>query len=162
MNWLDLVLIGLIAISTIISLFRGFTKEAISLATWIVAFVLALTFSTRLAVMLPESISSPTARIAIAFAVLFVVTVILGGLLNFLLGQLVEKTGLTGTDRTLGVVFGFIRGLLIVVILTMLAGLTTLPREQWWGESSLIEHFEQGANWMKRYIPDNLAKEISF
>jgi len=162
MNWLDLFIIGVVAISTVISLFRGFTKEAISLATWILAFVLALTFSTRLATMLPESISSPTARIAIAFAVLFVVTVILGGLLNFLIGQLVEKTGLTGTDRSLGVIFGFVRGLLLVVILTMLAGLTTLPREQWWGESSLISHFEQGANWMKRYIPDNFSKEISF
>lgn len=162
MNWLDLVIIGVIALSAVISLFRGFTKEAISLATWILAFWLALTFATRLAGMIPESITSPTARIALAFAGLFVVTVILGGILNFLISSLVEKTGLTGTDRALGVVFGMIRGVLLVVVLTLLAGLTTLPKEKVWERSLMIDYFEQGAIWLKAYVPDSLAKEISF
>jgi membrane protein required for colicin V production len=162
MNWLDLVIIGIIAISAVISLFRGFTKEAISLGTWILAFWLALAFSTRLAAMLPDSISSPTARIAVAFAGLFVLTVILGGIVNFLISSLVEKTGLTGTDRSLGVIFGIVRGALLVVILTLLAGLTTLPRERAWENSLMIGKFEQGAVWLKGYVPESLAKEISF
>jgi membrane protein required for colicin V production len=162
MNWLDLVIIAIIAISAVLSLFRGFTKEAISLATWILAFWLALAFSTRLAGMLPDSITSPTARIAIAFAGLFVLTVILGGIVNFLISSLVEKTGLTGTDRALGVVFGIVRGVLLVVVLTLLAGLTTLPREAAWNQSLMIGQFEQGAIWLKGYVPDSLAKEISF
>jgi len=162
MNWLDLVIIAIIAISAVLSLFRGFTKEAISLATWILAFWLALAFSTRLAGMLPDSITSPTARIAVAFAGLFVLTVILGGIVNFLISSLVEKTGLTGTDRALGVVFGIVRGALLVVVLTLLAGLTTLPREASWNQSLMIGQFEQGAIWLKGYVPDSLAKEISF
>jgi membrane protein required for colicin V production len=162
MNWLDLVIIAIIAISAVLSLFRGFTKEAISLATWILAFWLALAFSTRLAGMLPDSITSPTARIAVAFAGLFVLTVILGGIVNFLISSLVEKTGLTGTDRALGVVFGIVRGALLVVVLTLLAGLTTLPREVSWNQSLMIGQFEQGAIWLKGYVPDSLAKEISF
>jgi membrane protein required for colicin V production len=162
MNWVDLFIIGVIAISAIISLFRGFTKEAISLATWVLAFWLALTFSTRLAATLHGSIDSPTARIAIAFAILFVVTVILGGVVNFLVSQLVEKTGLSGTDRALGVVFGILRGGLIVVILVMLAGLTTLPAESWWNDSRFVGSFEDGAIWLKGYVPDNMANEISF
>lgn len=162
MNWLDLVIIGIIAISAVISLFRGFTKEAISLGTWILAFWLALAFSTRLAAMLPDSISSPTARIAVGFAGLFVLTVILGGIVNFLISSLVEKTGLTGTDRSLGVVFGIVRGALLVVVLTLLAGLTTLPKEQSWEQSLMMGKFEQGAIWLKGYVPESLAKEISF
>jgi membrane protein required for colicin V production len=162
MNWLDLVIIAIIAISAVLSLFRGFTKEAISLATWILAFWLALAFSTRLAGMLPDSITSPTARIAVAFAGLFVLTVILGGIVNFLISSLVEKTGLTGTDRALGVVFGIVRGALLVLVLTLLAGLTTLPREVSWNQSLMIGQFEQGAIWLKGYVPDSLAKEISF
>jgi len=162
MNWLDLVIIGIITISAVISLFRGFTKEAISLVTWILAFWLSLAFSTRLAGMLPDSISSPTARIAIAFAGLFVLTVILGGIVNFLISSLVEKTGLTGTDRALGVIFGIVRGALLVVVLTLLAGLTTLPRERSWNQSLMIGQFEQGAIWLKGYVPESLAKEISF
>lgn len=162
MNWLDLVIIGIIAISAVISLFRGFTKEAISLGTWILAFWLALAFSTRLAAMLPDSISSPTARIAVGFAGLFVLTVILGGIVNFLISSLVEKTGLTGTDRSLGVVFGIVRGALLVVVLTLLAGLTTLPKEHSWEQSLMMGKFEQGAIWLKGYVPESLAKEISF
>jgi membrane protein required for colicin V production len=162
MNWLDLVIIAIIVISAVISLFRGFTKEAISLVTWILAFWLSLAFSTRLAGMLPDSITSPTARIAIAFAGLFVLTVILGGIVNFLISSLVEKTGLTGTDRALGMVFGIVRGGLLVVVLTLLAGLTTLPREQSWNQSLMIGQFEKGAIWLKGYVPDSLSKEISF
>jgi len=162
MNWLDLVIIGIIAISAVISLFRGFTKEAISLGTWILAFWLALAFSTRLATMLPDSISSPTARIAVAFAGLFVLTVILGGIVNFLISSLVEKTGLTGTDRSLGVIFGIVRGALLVVVLTLLAGLTTLPKERAWEDSLMMGKFEQGAIWLKGYVPESLSKEISF
>ena len=162
MNWLDLFIIGIIVISAIISLFRGFTKEAISLATWLLAFWLALTFSSRLAATLHGTLDSPTARLAIAFAILFVVTVILGGIVNFLVSQLVEKTGLSGTDRALGVVFGVLRGGLIVVILVMLAGLTTLPSESWWDDSRFVGSFEGGAIWLKGYVPENMAKEISF
>jgi membrane protein required for colicin V production len=162
MNWLDLFIIGVIAISAVISLFRGFTKEAISLATWVLAFWLALSFSSKLAGTLHGTIDSPTARIAVAFAILFVVTVILGGIVNFLVAQLVEKTGLNGTDRALGVVFGVLRGGLIVVILVMLAGLTTLPSESWWNDSKFISGFEDGAVWLKGYVPENMAKEISF
>ncbi len=162
MNWLDFFIIGVIAISTIISLFRGFTKEAISLASWVIAFWVALGFSAELAAELEGWIRSPTARLAAAFALLFVVTVILGGVVNFLVSQLVEKTGLSGTDRALGAVFGLVRGVLIVVVLTLLAGLTTLPREQWWQHSALIGGFEDGALWLRQYIPDDLAGEIRF
>ncbi len=162
MNWLDFFIIGVIAISTIISLFRGFTKEAISLASWVIAFWVALGFSAELAAELEGWIHSPTARLAAAFALLFVVTVILGGVVNFLVSQLVEKTGLSGTDRALGAVFGLVRGVLIVVVLTLLAGLTTLPKEHWWQQSALIGGFEDGALWLRQYIPDDLAGEIRF
>ena len=99
---------------------------------------------------------------SIAFAGLFVLTVILGGIVNFLISSLVEKTGLTGTDRALGMVFGIVRGGLLVVVLTLLAGLTTLPREQSWNQSLMIGQFEKGAIWLKGYVPDSLSKEISF
>lgn len=137
MNWLDLVFIGIIAVSVLISVVRGFVREVISVLVWVAALWLALRFSGPLADALAGWIGSPTLRLVAAFAAIFIGTLLVGAALNYFAGQLVGRTGLTGTDRSLGVVFGGARGLLIVAMLVLVAGLTAIPREPWWQESRM-------------------------
>ncbi|MCS4504425.1 hypothetical protein KBTX_00848 [wastewater metagenome] len=135
MSWLDIVFLSVIAISVIISLVRGFVRECLSIVTWIAAIWAAVRFTAPVAVWLDGLIASPTVRMAVAFGALFVAVLLAGGLLNHLARQLVGRTGLSGTDRTLGAVFGAARGAVIIAALILAAGLTTLPREGWWQRS---------------------------
>ena len=123
MTGADIVILVIIGISALLSLVRGFIKEALSLVTWIAAFWVSLAFTDRAADLLANWVSLPSARAALAFAGLFVAVLLLGGLVNYLIGQLVRKTGLGGTDRMLGMVFGVLRGVMVVAVLVLLAAL---------------------------------------
>ncbi len=151
-NWVDALILGVIAISALISLSRGFIKEALSLVTWIVAGVIAWMFGGSLAHHFEPYIDTPSVRIIAACTLLFVVTLLIGALINFLLAQLVRATGLTGTDRLLGVVFGAARGLLLIVVLVGLLSLAPVQHDSWWQQSTLIPHFLLIADWSKNLI----------
>lgn len=146
----------------LISLWRGFIKEAISLATWIVAVLAAMRFSDPFAAMLTPWIELPSARAVAGFVGVFFIVLILGALVGFLAGQLVKKTGLSGTDRVLGTVFGVARGVILVAILALLAGLTALPRDPWWQASRLLPRFERVALWLTQYLPAGVADNVRF
>ena len=137
MSWLDLVILGIIVLSALISLIRGFVKESISLVTWIVAGVLAFRYFSPMAELLEPFVEAPTIRNVAGFAILFVVTLIAGAIVNFIMSQLVSRTGLSGTDKALGVVFGAARGVLIVTMVVLLASLTPMPEASWWQDSAL-------------------------
>lgn|SRR5690606_25877290 len=148
MNIADYVILGTIAVSMVVSLMRGFTVEALSLVTWIAAFVIARLFSLPLAVLLADFIDPPSARQPLAFVALFVMTLIVGALIRHLVKQVVNATGLSGTDRTLGTVFGALRGaLLVVVALAVLSRTTQMPGDPWWQQSELIPHFLLVETW---------------
>jgi membrane protein required for colicin V production len=157
MVWVDYVIPGIIVLSALFSLMRGFVREALSLIGWVTAFWLALRYSNPLAELFLSSITIPSLRIITAFTILFVLTLMLAALVNHLAGHLIRRTGLTNTDRAVGVVFGLARGAVVVSILVLLAGLTSLPQDPWWGESMMISHFEHFAVWMQA----NIAPEIS-
>ena len=112
--WVDYLLLAIIAVSALLSLWRGFVKEALSLASWIVALWVALLFFNDLGDALARWIDTPSVRNAVAFGILFVVTVLIGSMVAYLAGQFVAKTGLTATDRALGMIFGIARGVVIV------------------------------------------------
>lgn len=162
MIWIDFAIIGLVFISLVIGLLRGFVKEAFSLVTWILAIWVGLSFSREFSRFLEQSISYPSARIAASFAILFVMTLVLGGMISFLLGVLVNKTGLTGTDRFIGMIFGVFRGMVVVSIIIMLAGLTPLPEDPWWKESKLIPPFQTLAIWLRDHVPSGVAGYINY
>ncbi len=162
MSWLDIIILGVIALSALISLIRGFVKESISLVTWIVAGVLAFRYFSPMAELLEPFVVSPTIRGIAGFAILFVSTLIIGAIVNFIMSQLVSKTGLSGTDKALGVVFGGARGVLIVTMVVLLASLTPMPEAQWWQESVMMGYFQQLAEWVKGIIPANAVDKFSF
>lgn len=155
MIWVDIVIPGIIAISALFSLMRGFVREALSLIGWLAAFWIALTFAQSLADLFLTGISLPSVRMVVAFTILFVVTLVLTALVNHLATQLVKRTGLTGTDRMIGMVFGVARGVVVVAAMVFLAGLTTLPQDPWWQESLLIGVFQELATWLRlTLVPD--------
>ncbi len=162
MSWVDLIIIAIIVISALISLVRGFVKESISLASWVIAGFIALRYFNALADLLEPYIESPTIRSGTGFAILFVCSLIVGAIINFMVSQLVSKTGLSGTDKSLGVVFGAARGVMIVILIVMLlAGLTPMPSESWWKDSTMIEYFVSMAGWIKDLMPDDVASGFS-
>jgi len=160
--WIDVVIISLVALSAILSLFRGFVKEALALITWLVALWVAMAFYEELAAWLSQWIAVPSAQKVTAFGVLFVCVLLLGAIVNYLAGKLVDKTGLTGTDKMLGVVFGVARGAVMVAILVLLAGLTPVPQDPWWQDSQFLGYFEDLAMWMRDFLPSEIANNITY
>ena len=156
MTVVDVVVIFVIFLSALFSLLRGFVKEAISLATWIIAIWLAATFAPQLADALPSNIESEAARQAIGFGVLFVLTLMVGTLVNLLVSQVVKKTGLSGADRIFGVFFGVLRGGLIIIVFVIIGGMTPMHDTDWWQSSTLLQWFESTAIVIQEYIPEDL------
>lgn len=161
MVWVDYVILGIIGLSAVISLVRGFVREALSLVVWVAAFWVSWAFFRPLAAQL-DWFTVPSVRLGASFAILFVATLMVGALLNFLVGQLVEKTGLSGTDRLIGVLFGAARGGVLVAVLVLLAGLTPLPNDPWWQESQLIGYFQELAIWLKTLLPEDIGAKFRF
>jgi len=162
LNVADLVILGIILISALISLVRGFVREAFSLAVWIFAFWVAWTFFREAAVRLEPWVATPSVRLGLAFAGLMLVTLLVGGIANYLVIRLVQKTGLSGSDRFIGMIFGAARGVLLVAVLVLLAGLTPLPADPWWQESRLIPYFQELALWLKEMLPPEVAERFQF
>lgn len=162
LNWADWCLIGLIALSALIGLFRGLVREVFSLFLWAAAVWLGLNYSRHFAVYLEPIVPLPSARQAIAFVAVFFITLVAGGLVGFVLGKLVAGTGLSGTDRLAGLVFGVGRGIVIAALLVLLAGVTPLPRDPWWRESKLIPPFENLALWLRDQLPTGLAGYVKY
>lgn len=145
MTLLDWTILGILLISALISIRRGFTKEAMSLASWVAALLIARLFSDNLASLLAGWLANEAHRYTAAFIILFIATLIVGSLVNHLLGEFIRMTGLTGTDRALGVIFGLLRGIIIVVAILALGRLFAL--DQFWQDSVLIPYFEPVIRW---------------
>jgi membrane protein required for colicin V production len=162
MTWPDYAILAVIAISILVGVLRGFIKEAFSLLVWAAAFVVAYHFGGDVADMMEDSVSLPSARMAMGFAGLFIAVLLVGGLLNYLLGRLVESTGLSGTDRLLGGVFGAARGLALVLLALLVAGLTPIPQDPWWQQSRTIARLMPLVDWADSYLPESVAEHLQF
>lgn len=162
MIWVDYGILIIVVLSALISVMRGFVREALSLAAWVAAFWVAFGFHQHLASLFIGHIEAPSIRLISAFALLFVVTLVLCAIINNLVAKLVEKTGLSGTDRMLGVIFGIARGAVVVAILVLMAGLTPLPDDSWWKESIFIVHFQSMAIWLRDFLPPDIAKNFQY
>ena len=138
------------------------TAEAISLLSWVLAIWVALSFNAVAAAWLAPWIGVPSARQGAAFVLLFVAVLVVGGLLSFVVRRLVRHTGLSGTDRMLGMLFGAARGAVLVIVLVLVAGVTTLPADPWWRGSMLIPYAQRAAFQLAAMLPPDLGRLIDF
>ena len=162
MNWVDYTILVVIGISVLISVWRGFTREVFSLAGWIASLWVALTYSDRLHVLLQNDIETPSVRMAVAFSILFIVTLLIATLCTYLAVQLIKKTGLSGTDRMIGIIFGVGRGCVVVAVLVIVGGMTPVPQDPWWQQSQLLHYFQEMALWGRQFLPPDIATTINY
>jgi len=160
LNWADFALIGIIFFSIFIGVSRGFIREAFSLATWALAFWAAFHYSQVGASMLSEIIKTPSLRYIISGGIIIVSVVLISAVLTRLVGKLVDVSGLTGTDKLLGIVFGTARGVLVVTVLLILVQMTPLTKDSWWDSSVLIPKFTPIEAWVKHFVPETVGKQL--
>ncbi len=160
----DYIILGVVVLSAVIGLIRGFLKEALSLATWIAAILVAKLFASGLANAFADRIDAPIVRVVLAGGILFVGVLILGAVLNYVVSVLVEKTGLSGTDRMLGMVFGGIRGLLInaLVLVVAVAWVSKDQLDDWRQESRFVPYLEQLVVWMRGILPKEVGDYLQY
>ncbi|QCF26203.1 CvpA family protein [Hydrocarboniclastica marina] len=154
--WVDWVIIAIVSISTLVSLKRGFVKEALSLVIWVAAFIIARTFHPHLQTLLIGTIETESVRLIAAFGILFIGTLIVGAIISNLVGALVRLTGLTATDRVLGMAFGLARGVVVVVVAVALLRYTPVTQDTWWRTSPLIQQATMIEQWTRRTFGSEL------
>ena len=158
MNEADWAISCILIIFSVISFWRGFVKEAISLIVWITAFGLSLSIAPKLAFLLISFIESNAVRMIGSFIIIFFGTLIVGGLVSRLLISIVKFSGLGGADRFLGMSFGFFKGaLLILIFLIIFPIIFDAKQFSWYQKSTLIPHFNVFGNWAK-----NNFSEVSY
>ncbi|MEP6882763.1 MAG: CvpA family protein [Dokdonella sp.] len=160
MNWFDYAIIATLALSILMGLWRGFVGEVMALVCWVLAFWVAWTFGPALADHFSASISVPSVRVMLGYILCFVTVLIAGAIVSYLLRKLVSGSGLSGTDRMLGMVFGLIRGFALVVLVVLLMKFTPVVRDDWWQSSRMLPTFERSASWVTAFLPENVAKYL--
>ncbi|TPG10150.1 CvpA family protein [Rhodanobacter glycinis] len=160
MNGTDWVILAILGLSILIGLWRGLVAELLSLVIWVAAFWVAAAFGPAVAAQLEHVISVPIARIGLGYALCFIAVLIVGALLRFATRRLIWSTGLSGIDRLFGMLFGFVRGALLVTLLVFLVGLTMFTREPWWQQSVLLPQFQGLAAWLGQNIPANVRDHL--
>ena len=162
MTGFDYIVLIVLGLSVLVSVVRGAVREVVALASWIVSGFVAIRFAPAVSALFPAAITSPAVRVAAAFIVVLVICLMLFALVSLLLTKLVAKSGLNGTDRTLGALFGLLRGVVILVLLVLLGGLTPLPREPAWRNAMFSPPLEALAIYARGYLPQRFTQHIRF
>jgi membrane protein required for colicin V production len=158
----DYAVLAIIGLSAFIGLVRGAVREVLAVAGWVLAFWVATSYALTAVRYAPLALSNPSLRLAAAFIVLFLITLIVVGFAGKLFTTLIQKVGLGPFDRLLGLVVGVARGVLIVLVLVIIGGLTALPRQSEWRNAMSSGWFESMALGVKSWLPPALAKRIGF
>jgi membrane protein required for colicin V production len=151
-----------VALSVVVGIWRGFIREAFSLAGWILAFLVANTFGDDMAAMLRGAIPNESIRLIAAFVLLFVIVLLAMGIAGMLVSRLFRVAGLGLADRVLGAIFGMARGIVAVLIGVLLAGMTVLPRQPAWRNALLSQPLETAVIAAKPWLPRDVAERVHY
>lgn len=162
MTLFDYVVLGIIGVSMLLGLIRGLVREVIALGSWVVAFVVSSAYGGAVAPLLAQQIPDESWRVLAAVVIVFVVVLVAMNIGAMLASKLIKSAGLAVEDRLLGGVFGLARGVLVVLVLVLGAGLTVLPRQPVWKDAMLAAPLEKLAELVKQWLPQGWAKNISY
>jgi len=162
MTVFDYAVLVIVGFSILLSMIRGLVREILALLAWVAAFVVANLFGSRVAALLPAAIPGEELRLLVGFAGVFLAVLLLTGLVAATLSRLVKNAGLGAEDRLLGALFGLARGVLIVLVLVLVAGLTTLPQKPSWRNAVFSAPLEALAMSVKSWLPGDLARRIAY
>ncbi|HWZ71450.1 MAG TPA: CvpA family protein [Casimicrobiaceae bacterium] len=162
MSAFDLIVIGIVGLSAIFAFWRGLIRVVVSLVGLVAAVLAAIHFSPSASNLLLMLSDNPATRYLAAFALIFIVVVLMCALLGWVLSRALRAIGLGFVDRLLGAVFGVARGVLIVVIAVLLAGLTTLPRQEWWQNALFAPPLVIAALSLRPWLPQALAQRLDY
>lgn len=159
LTWVDLVGVVVIAASALLSLVRGLVKEIASLAVWVVAFVGASRLSHYAAELLPGWLSPPLMQ-TVGFLIVLILILLVGKLVTLALKELINAAGVGLIDRTLGMFFGIARGGLLVVVLGILAAMTSLPKDSAWQKAKTRDFLELGIRTAAPWLPQEIEQRL--
>ena len=162
MTWLDYAVIGVFVASLAVGVWRGLVREVISILGWVIAFLAANLLAGPLGPEMPQAIPTPELRVAAAYVAVFAASLIVTALVGLLLSKIVKAVGLGGVDRLLGALFGTARGVLIVVVAALLAGLSSAPRQPFWRDSVSGPLLVQTAQALKPLLPQTFAERLRY
>ncbi len=162
MTVFDYAVLAIVGLSVIVSVWRGAIREVLALLSWIAAFIVAQAYADTLAAYLPDSIPSASIRLLTGFVIIFLAVLILTALVALAISKFVRAVGLGPVDRGIGAIFGLLRGMLAVLILVLLCGLTSAPRHPLWRDAMLSPPLEAMAVSVKPMLPEDLSRRISY
>lgn len=162
MTVFDYIVIAVVAASVLLGIWRGVVGEIIALVAWILAFFAARWWGDEVANSVLNAISDPELRLVAAWVLVFIVVLMLMALLRLAIRGLLKALGLSPTDRLLGMIFGVARGLVIVLALVVVGGMTMAAQQKWWVEAYFSTPLETAVMAGKPWLPQEIAKRIRF
>jgi membrane protein required for colicin V production len=162
MTLFDYTVLVIVGLSVLFGVIRGLVREVLSLVAWVMAFVAANFLAGEVAALLPKGWATEELRLLIGFMVVFLIVLVIMSVLAILASKLVKSAGLAWEDRAFGGAFGLARGLLVMIILVLLAGLTSLPRQSAWRNAWMSGPFETVAKRIKTWLPVELSQRIKY
>ena len=162
MTVFDGAVLGVIGLSMLFAFVRGVTRELIALLAWVVGFLAAVAFTPLVGAWLPDFGESGVVRYLVAFIVILLAALLLGALVAWPLSSVIRKAGLGFVDRFLGAVFGIVRGIVLVMAFVLIAGLTTLPRQDWWQNAALAKPLAVAALSLAPWLPRQWAERLDY
>lgn len=162
MTAFDYAVLGVLAISVLLGLWRGVVSEILALAAWVVAFLVARAEGAEVANWLGGMIAEPALRLAAGYAAVVIAVLAGFSLARFVLRLLLKAVGLGMLDRALGGAFGALRGMLVVLVAVLVAGMTPLPKAEWWREARLAPPLETAVLAARPWLPADAARRIRY
>ena len=162
MTSFDYVVLLILGLCVLLSIMRGAVREILALAGWIVAFYVGRTYTNLLIPLLPEGIPTEALKVLAAFLILFLATLLVASIISITLSHLLKKIGLSWLNRFLGGIFGFAKGLVIVGILVLLAGMTNIPKDAAWRNAMFSAPLEAFVLACLPWIPISIASHVKY
>lgn len=162
MTFFDYFVLAVMAISLLVGVTRGVVSEILALVAWVAAFIAARLWAAPVGNLLLADLPDPLWRQLAGFVAVFAAVLVGFALLRWVTTLLLKAVGLRPLDRVLGALFGVVRGMLVLLILVLLAGLTPLPQQQWWRQAIFAPPLETGVLAVKPWLPPELAKRIQY